>query len=306
MVCKKCVVEPVMRLPNSNVSLCKQCFFKYFERKVFKTIKEYKLVEENDHVGVACSGGKDSTTILYLIKKFAKTKKNVKVSALAVDEGIKGYRDKSLEFLKGLCEKEKIPLHIFRYKDAFGRELDEIVKEFPRPCSICGVFRRYVLNKGARLLKVSKLATGHNLDDEAQSILMNQFRRNVKVSARLGPKTGVVRNERFVPRVKPLYLLTEKETASYAFLKGFMDEFKECPYARGAYRNHVREVLSSLEERFPGTKHNVVLSFLEVLPLLKGNERYSGSIKECEVCGEPCSQDICQACFYVESVVKKI
>src|SRR3989344_3044273 len=226
MVCKKCVVEPVMRLPNSNVSLCKQCFFKYFERKVFKTIKEYKLVEENDHVGVACSGGKDSTTILYLIKKFAKTKKNVKVSALAVDE--------------------------------------------------------------------------------AQSILMNQFRRNVKVSARLGPKTGVVRNERFVPRVKPLYLLTEKETASYAFLKGFMDEFKECPYARGAYRNHVREVLSSLEERFPGTKHNVVLSFLEVLPLLKGNERYSGIIKECEVCGEPCSQDICQACFYVESVVKKI
>ncbi len=306
MPCKKCKEEPVMQLPNSEVSLCKLCYFKYFEKKVFKTIREYQLIEKGDQIGVACSGGKDSTTVLYLINKYAKKVKDVKVRAIAIDEGIKGYRDESLEFLKEFCKKEDVDLKVYSYKEAFGKELDEIVKKFPRPCSICGVFRRYLLNKGSKELGFTKLATGHNLDDEAQSIMMNQFRRNIKVSARLGPITGVIRNKGFIPRIKPLYFLMEKEVASYAFLKGFMDKFNECPHTSASYRGVVRDLLYDFEAKFPGTKHNIVLSFLEVLPLLKKNEEYKGSLNECEECGEPCSQKVCQACNYVDSVVKKI
>ena len=295
-----------MKLPNSEVSMCKSCFCKHFEKKVFKTIAKYKLIQDGDHVGVAVSGGKDSTAVLYLINKFAKKHPSVKVTGLAVDEGIKGYRDESLNSLKKFCEKEKIELHIVSYKEAFGEELDEIVKRFPRPCSICGVFRRYVLNTAAKKLNCTKLATGHNLDDEAQSIMMNQFRRNVKISARLGPITGVLRNKEFIPRIKPLYFLMEKEVATYAFLKGYITKYSECPYTAASYRGNVRDLLYDFEAKFPGTKHNVVLSFLEILPLLKKNEVYHASLKYCEKCGEPCSQDICQACKYVETVIKEI
>lgn len=306
MPCRKCKEEPVIKLPNSEVSLCKSCFYKYFEKKVFKTIRDYNLIEKGDHIGVAVSGGKDSTSVLSLINEFAKERRDVKVTAIAVDEGIKGYRDESLANLKRFCEKEKIELHIFSYKEAFGKELDTIVKKFPRPCSICGVFRRYLLNTGAKKLKCTKLATGHNLDDEAQSIMMNQFRRNVKVSARLGPITGVLKNKDFIPRIKPLYFLMEKEVATYAFLKGFIDKYSECPHTSASYRGNVRDFLYDFEAKFPGTKHNIVLSFLEVLPLLKKNEEYKGSLNYCEICAEPCSQKVCQACKYVETVVKQI
>ena len=122
MVCKKCAESPVMKLPNSEVSLCRSCFFRYFERKVFKTIKDYKLIEKGDHVGVACSGGKDSTSVLYMIKKFVEGRKDIKVTALAVDEGIKGYRDESLERLKDFCKKEEVELHIFKIGRASCRE----------------------------------------------------------------------------------------------------------------------------------------------------------------------------------------
>src|SRR3989344_3215836 len=236
MVCKNCIEKPVINLINNNVKLCKSCYIKYFESKVKKTITEYKLIEKNDHIVVACSGGKDSTTLLYLLKKITKNRKDIKITALAIDEGIHDYRDKSLEFLKNFCKENEIELKIFSYKEEFGKALDEILKTYKGiPCSICGVMRRYLLNKKSKELGATKLATGHNMDDEAQSIIMNFFRNNVEVSARMGPFTGVRRHPKFIPRIKPLYMLTEKEVTSYAFLKGFMDKFNECPNSQQAY-----------------------------------------------------------------------
>jgi len=296
MVCKNCKTKPVIKLPNSNVQLCKNDFIKYFEKKVTKTIGKYKLIEKGDYVGVAVSGGKDSTSLLYILNKLAK-KNNFKVVGIAIDEGIKGYRDQTLKDLKDFCKKEKINLKIYSFKDEFKTTLDKLVKK-ERPCTICGVLRRTILNKKAKELKVNKLATGHNLDDEAQSVLMNQFRSNVKLSARLGPITGVVTDIRFIKRIKPLYFLTEKETTTYAFLKGFLGKYMECPYETDSYRASVRDMLNEFDGKYPGTKHNVISSFLEVLPLLK--KEAQGKIKSCSNCGEPCSQDVCQACKLIK------
>ena len=298
MACKNCKTKPVIKLPNSNVQLCKNDFIKYFEKKVTKTIGKYKLIEKGDYVGIACSGGKDSTALLYILNRLSK-KKNFKVIGIAIDEGIKGYRDQTLKDLKDFCKKEKINLKIYSFKDEFKTTLDKLVKK-ERPCTICGVLRRTILNKKAKELKVNKLATGHNLDDEAQSVLMNQFRSNVKLSARLGPITGVVTDIRFIKRIKPLYFLTEKETTTYAFLKGFLGKYMECPYETDSYRASVRDMLNEFDGKYPGTKHNVISSFLEVLPLLK--KEVQGKIKSCSNCGEPSSQDICQACKLIKKL----
>ena len=298
MACKNCKTKPVIRLPNSNVQLCKNDFIKYFEKKVTKTIGKYKLIEKGDYVGVAVSGGKDSTALLHILNKLAK-KNNFKIVGIAIDEGIKGYRVQTLKDLKDFCRKEKINLKIYSFKDEFKTTLDKLVKK-ERPCTICGVLRRTILNKKAKELKVNKLATGHNLDDEAQSVLMNQFRSNVKLSARLGPITGVVDDKRFIRRIKPLYFLTEKETTTYAYLKEFLGKYMECPYETDSYRASVRDILNEFDGKYPGTKHNIISSFLEVLPLLK--KEVQGKIKSCSNCGEPSSQDICQACKLIKKL----
>jgi len=302
MPCKICKTKPVITLPNSNVSLCKSCFMSYFEKKVYKTIRQFKLINKNDHIVVGVSGGKDSLTLLYILNRIAETKRDIKVEGLLIDEGIKGYRGKTIKDAKAFCKKNKVSLHIYSYKEEFGYTLDEMIKKLKiNSCAICGVLRRYLLNKKSRELGATKLAVGHNLDDEAQSILMNQIKNNIELSARLGPITGIAKFKSFIRRIKPLYLLTEKETATYAFLKKFNSEYTECPYAKNNFRNYIRDMINDLEEKYPGSKHGLVASFLEVLPLLK--EKYkSGKVQYCKSCEEPCAKEICNAC----EIIKKL
>ena len=134
---------------------------------------------------------------------------------------------------------------------------------------------------------------------------MNYFRRNLETSARLGPITGIKNDKRFIKRIKPLYLMTEKEVATYAFLKGLTSEFLECPHSADSYRGDVMELLNNFEAKYPGTKHSIITSFLELLPLLKENFKGFTEIKSCKICGEPSSQEICQTCKIVEIIKKK-
>jgi uncharacterized protein (TIGR00269 family) len=304
MSCKICEEKPVIKLTNLDRALCKDCFIDYFEKKVKRTISEYQLIDKNDNIVVACSGGKDSTSLLYLIKQITAERRDVKITALAIDEGIHGYRDQSLEFLKKFCKEQNVEVKIFSYKEEFGKPLDEILKTYKGiPCSICGVLRRYLLNKKSKEMGATKLATGHNLDDESQSVLMNSFKNNVKLSSRLGPITGLSKNKNFITRVKPLYFLSEKEIATYAFLKGFMDKFNECPNVADSFRAHVRDMLNGFESKYPGTKNAIINSFLETLPMLKEKYKDDVEVNICERCGEPATKNICKACEYVETII---
>jgi uncharacterized protein (TIGR00269 family) len=289
MKCKKCREKAVLSDPN----LCRKHFIEYFEKKVSDTIEKYDLIKKGDKICVATSGGKDSTAVMYIIRKlFPKNK----LQALAIDEGIKGYRDKTLLDLKKFCTHNKIELKIISFKKEFKKTLDEIIRSKKtnlKPCNICGTLRRYLLNKHSRGFDV--IITGHNLDDEAQAILMNLFRSQIDVLARLGPKTGISERKQFTQRVKPLYFCSEKESALYALLKGFDVSFNECPYVIDAYRADIRDMLNSYESVHKGTKLNIVKSFLKTLPNLKKRFASSSPVL-CSKCGEPSSKDVCNAC----------
>ena len=300
-----CNEKPVIAIPSGE-KLCKSHFTEYFESKVFRTIRQFEILDKEENLGVALSGGKDSLTVLHLLKKISIQNPKIKINAIAIDEGIAGYRDKTLIAAQKFCDENKIQLHIFSYKEEFGLTLDEMLKILNvKPCSICGIFRRYLLNKKSRELKLTKLATGHNLDDECQSIIMNQMRNDIQMSARLGPKVGITTNEKFVQRIKPLYLCTEKEVTTYAFLNSLLDNFNECPNAVHSFRAQVRDMLNGMEQKFPGTKYSIVNSFLETLPMLK--QKFKGGILQvCSKCNEPSSNDICNACIYLEKLKSKI
>lgn len=303
MACKQCKTNPVMALPNSKIKLCKGCFLRYFEKKAYKTIGKYKLIGKKETVGIGVSGGKDSFSLLYLLNKLAETKRMLKIKVISIDEGIKGYRD--LRNVQKYCKEHNIDLHIYSFKKEFGMTLDQMLKNTNlKPCSVCGVLRRFLLNEKARELKVNRLATGHNLDDEAQSILMNQFRGNIERSARLGPLTGIMTDPRFIRRIKPFYFLTEKEITAYSFLRKLPVPYDECPYATDSYRAEVRDMLNDFTAKHKQTKHAIINSFLDLLPLLK--EKYAKTkIKACKNCGEPCSGEVCTVCEFLKKLKRK-
>ncbi len=263
--------------------------------KVKKTIKEHKLINKKDKVLVAASGGKDSTTVLYFLNKLG-----YNVSALFIDLGIGNYSNKNKKNITKFCSKEKIKLNIVSFKEEFGYSLcyiRDVLKERDKnmkSCTVCGILRRYLLNKYARKLKADKIATGHNLDDEAQAILMNLFKANTNVSARLGPKVGITKDKKFVPRIKPLYFCSEEEIEKFSKKMKFPVLYEKCPCVTEAYRNYVRDLLNEYEEKNKGAKRKIVLKFLEFLPKLK--KKYSGELNYCRECGEPSAGKVCNRC----------
>ena len=260
------------------------------------------MIDKKDTVAIAVSGGKDSLSLLFILNKILKPTK-IRLIALAVDEGIKDYRDPNFAYVKKFCKGLNMPLKTYSFKKEFGKTLDEITKKDKKtiPCTYCGVFRRKILNEKAITLGATKLATGHNLDDEAQSILMNQLRKNIRASAILGPVTGVKDDPGFVRRIKPFYFLTEKEVITFAYINNILDKYVECPNSILGYRRTIQETLNDLENKYPGTKHNVISSFLSVLPLLKKSFE-SAEIKKCKLCNAPTSKEICQACVLLERI----
>lgn len=309
MHCSKCELKAVIELQHG--ALCRNHFFNYFEDKVFKTINKFQLIERGDKICVATSGGKDSLTVLYLTKKYLQKYNfpSTELFAIAVDEGINNYREKTLEDLQQFCKEHNVPLYTVSNKEEFGTTLDQAYPTInkdtnKKPCNICGVWRRYLLNKYARKRGATKVVTGHNLDDETQVIVMNMFKANATLAGRIGPRSGMEEHDSFVQRVKPLYLCSEKEVRLYTLLKGWHIQFVECPYSRTGFRHDVQEMLNDMEHKYPGTKQGVINSFLALMPLLKGAERRVGeTIKECQQCGEPANQEVCNACKMKEMMI---
>ena len=129
MPCKNCAEKPVIKLTNTNIQLCKKHFIRYFERKVLNAVHNYKLIEKEDRIGVAVSGGKDSLTVLNILNMLKEKTKKFEIEAIAIDEGISGYRDKTLQDAEKYCQEHDIKLHIFSYKDEFGDTLDNMLKK---------------------------------------------------------------------------------------------------------------------------------------------------------------------------------
>jgi uncharacterized protein (TIGR00269 family) len=306
MKCSRCEKRAVYSGQGQNY--CKSHFLEYFESKVTKTISKYKLLKTGDKVCVATSGGKDSLAVLYMTNLYCK-KYRIECFALVVDEGIKGYRDYTIEDLKVFCKIYNIRLHIVSFKEKFGDTLDNIqgkgLEKNKKPCTVCGIFRRTLLNRAARELGATKLVTGHNLDDEAQSFMMNTLLGNMSHNASLGPITGLSDNDKFVPRVKPLYFMLEKETRLFALLKGFKVNFAECPNIKMSFRKVIRDELNIIENSLPGAKNGIVNSFLEILPLLKEhyrNKKQKKTFNYCKNCGDACSGEVCNSCKLEEEL----
>jgi uncharacterized protein (TIGR00269 family) len=282
---------------------CKKHFLEYFDKTVKETIDKFKLFGHKENIIVAVSGGKDSLSLLHYLNNLTREYPDWELTAILIDEGIKGYRDITIKDFKKNVEELRVDYKIYSFKDFLGTTLDDIIDNLSRsrenmyPCKYCGVFRRYILNIAARELSGTVLATAHNLDDVIQTYILNILLNNLRNIANLAPVTGVAEHEKFVKKVKPFYMILERETTLYSIINRLYPKFVECPYASSDIRWDIRVFINSLEEEKPGIKYKILDNLLTLINFLRSRIK-EDRIGSCRVCGEPTSTEICRACSF--------
>jgi uncharacterized protein (TIGR00269 family) len=261
------------------------------------------MLEYNDHVAVAVSGGKDSLTLLSLLVRLEKRFPKSRITAISVDEGIDGYRDEALDLAKKTCEGLGIRHVVVSYRELFGVTADEIanMKRDKTPCAYCGVLRRKSINKAASMIGATKIATAHNLDDEVQTVLLNMMHGDPFRTVRSGPVLRDPRG-RFLTRIKPLCEIVEKEIVLYAYLTGLQFQSVACPHGSEALRNDIRTFLNSMEQKHPGSKFTLNRTAERLRELLETTTPIS-SLNDCEKCGDPTPHQLCEACTMLQEIV---
>ena len=270
MQCTKCGnPKVIIKKEQSGQLLCKDCFIESIEKKVIKTVKKEKLLDKGDKVLVALSGGKDSVTTLEILNSFREMN-IIDICAVTVDEGIDNYRQDGVDIAIRHAERLGIEHKVVSLKDEYGITLDEIMQKenHKGSCSYCGVFRRTIINKAARDMNATKIATGHNLDDEVQAIMMNYLEGNVDNMGKLGAKTES-NAEEFTPKIKPLREIPEREIGLYVVAKELEVHFDSCPYAMQSFRGEVSEVINQLALKHPTIKYSTLRGYDKIKPLLK-------------------------------------
>ena len=257
---------------------------------------------------VAVSGGKDSAVLLSLMADIIGRRRDVELVAGCVDEGIDGYRAPSMEFARQLADSLSLRFETMSYEEMGYGRMDEVVNMMPSmgernaeakglmPCSYCGVFRRQGLNALADRVGADVMALGHNLDDMAQSILMNLQKGEIERSVRLAPHTNS-KIDGLVPRIVPLRWVPEQEIHAHALFAGLPIHHGDCPHATGALRQQSRAVVASLESLTPGARHGLLHSLDRIREIHSmANPDSTQEVNKCIECGEITSRQICQSC----------
>lgn len=249
-------------------------------------------------VAVALSGGKDSTVALALARRYFLRRRNARVVAVSIDEGIAGYRSATLDQARAATQALGVEHRVVRARDELGVTTDELAARRPGvpPCSFCGVWRRGLLNRAARDVGADVLVLGFNLDDLAQTVLMNLVRGDLDRLVRMAPHR--TRQPGLVPRIAPLAQVPEREVYLYARGQGLPFGHEECPHAASALRNRFREVVWQLEDAQPGTRQSLLRTHERLVEVwLRGES--SGAPTRCTSCGEPSSSELCRSCTYL-------
>ncbi|MGV8111205.1 TIGR00269 family protein [Methanospirillum sp.] len=286
--CEKCDKPAVYLDREQGIHLCRNHLKESVEDEVRRYLKTIRLPET---LGVAFSGGKDSTALLKVLSEI-RSELPCRIIALTVDEGIEGYRQDTIKAATETCLILGIPHEIIRFQDLYGYSLDHLVSGSERnACTICGILRRRALEVLAQKCSISMIATGHNQDDHAQTALMNAISGDVNKVF-----TGYGSSSWYAQRIKPFVCVSEKEVTLYALLNGLFRDLPECPYAVSSLRGEVRTLLYQYEKNHPGAMRNAAQCEENIRAKLGGTYQQE-AYKTCSICGWPGSGIICQVCM---------
>jgi uncharacterized protein (TIGR00269 family) len=299
MKCRKCGGRAALELRRHNAAFCSPHFIEFFRKQVAEAVLRHRMFSREETIMVAVSGGKDSLALWDVL-----IEDGYRTAGLYLDLGIFEYSRESRDKCEAFAAARDQTLHIERVADAVGAPIPVVQQVTRRPtCSGCGLSKRYLMNRTALQHGYPVVATGHNLDDEAATLFGSVMHWQTDALPRQSPALAST-HPKLVRRVKPLYRLSELETAAYAFLRGIDYIVEECPFAQGATSIAHKEMLNRLEEASPGSKHNFLFGFLErARPAFERVEDVS--LQECTSCGQVTTGAVCAFCKMADLVKRR-
>jgi uncharacterized protein (TIGR00269 family) len=300
MKCRKCGAAAVLELRRHNAAFCAPDFLEFFRNQVREAIRKYRMFERDEPVLVAVSGGKDSLALWDVL-----IDEGYRTTGLYLDLGIFDYSVQSRARCEAFAAGRGVPLLVRRVEDEVGAPVP-VIKSVTRrpPCSGCGLSKRYLMNRVALDEGLPVVATGHNLDDEAATLFGSVMHWRTEALPRQSPALPST-HPRLVRRVKPLYRLSERETAAYAFLRKIDYIVEECPFAVGATSIAHKETLNRMEDASPGAKHTFLFGFLDkARPAFEHAEEVT--LNECARCGQVTTGALCAFCKLADQVKRSV
>ncbi|HSR46655.1 MAG TPA: ATP-binding protein [Anaerolineales bacterium] len=289
-----------------KLALCREHYLDWLPAQTQRFIEKYAMLTPGEKILVAVSGGKDSLALWDVLDRLGYAADGLYIG-LGIDGGI-DYSAESRRRAQAFAQSHGLTLHVHDVAEIEGATIPEAASFTHRgrqkPCSVCGLTKRHVMNRFALDGKYDVLATGHNLDDEAATLFGNTLTWSTGFLARQGPVLpgagGLAR------KVKPFCRFYERETAAYALLRGIDYIDDECPFAVGATSIAHKETLNRLEADRPGTKLAFYLAFLEAkrkgafpTPVEGGRS----DLHACSTCGQPTSApETCSFCRTWDSI----
>ncbi len=289
MKCRRCGDPAVIEVRRHNAAYCKACFLHLFPEQVKRAIKQYDMLRTSDRILVAVSGGKDSLALWDVLLELG-----YDAAGLYLGLGIGEYSTRSGEATKAFAAERGAELIVVDLERDYGYDIATAGRKGSRStCAVCGLSKRYVFNRAALEGGFDVIATGHNLDDEAATLLGNTLRWQTEYIARQSP--ALPAKDGMVKKVKPLHRLSELETAAYAFLRGIDYVVEECPLVAGNTQLRYKDAMNAIEANSPGTKAQFFLGYLDRgAPLFKTED--AAELIACEECGQPTTGRFCAFC----------
>jgi len=293
MKCDKCRRNAVLFQEYSGKHLCEHHLELYVEAKAKHEIRRHTWILPGDHVAVALNGNSSSSALLYFMKKLTSDRRDIKISAISLDEGINEYHDPECAVrIAGMLDTDCIT---GSFQENFSIPLGEIVrrKGAAVSCTYCRALRNFLLNRIAVEHGVTKLALGQTLDDGALYVLKNVLGGTPEI---------LVHAERvasgIVPRIRPFISIPYNEVALYADLHNLKYDQSTCPYKDDIFEENVQALLNDFTRHHPATKYAL---YNLGKHLTSTCNSMADAISICEQCGEP-TDGICQSCRIISEV----
>lgn len=216
-----------------------------------KTIQKHGLIMPGDRVAVGLSGGKDSTALLWALKRFQGFSPiPYELEAITISNGFNG-----MDFtpMRQLCSELKVPYHI--EETDIGKIVFDIRKE-KNPCSLCATMRRGALAHVMNQKGLNVLALGHHADDAIETLMMNMLYTG-KMST-LEIKSYLSRSD--ITVIRPMIGSSEKEVIGLVRQQKLPVIQSCCPVDKSTTREEVHQLLKGIYQRIPHSRASLLSS----------------------------------------------
>jgi uncharacterized protein (TIGR00269 family) len=282
-----------------KLALCKEHFLGWIPEQTERFIGKYKMFTRSEKILIAVSGGKDSLSLWDIIHRLGYQADGLYI-CLGIDEGLQ-YSIESQRLVEKFAAERGLKLHVVNIQKEYGATVPQFSQKTLRgrikPCSVCGLVKRHVMNRVTREMGYEVLLTGHNLDDEVAVLFGNTLSWAGEYLLRQGPvlpaAPGLAR------KAKPFFRIYERELLAYALLSGIEYIYNECPFSIGSTSIYYKQLLNKLEHDRPGAKQSFLISFLEARSsgLFADRESVQAELHACPNCGQPTSAPgLCSFC----------